>query len=243
MRFLVLILAASAITAGAASAGSFYYPKRAYFRVSVSGTQTTTVKVTTQCQDENGDETPRAASATETLRFSTRKPGRVLFKTAPHGGMIVFQEDDSFEDGVRPSRLRGTVVHSEGLDSQAGTRAPDCGSGGPASGCGKKAFSDWRVSLFGRGRRLKVGLDSPGPAGGKLFPRCPLRFEKSAVLPRARPAPVSQSEVYSKRRKLVTSGTVTKTSKLDDVYGNSKGTITTKLKFKVRLTRNGGSGF
>jgi hypothetical protein len=245
MRRLILICAlALGVVAPLATAASFYYPKRAYFRVSVSGTQTTTVKVTTsRCTDENGDESTRTASATETLRFTTRKPGRVLFKTAPHGGMIVFQEDDSFEDGVRPARARGTVSHSIGLDSQAGTRAPDCGSGGPASGCGTKPFSGWSVSLFGRGRRLKVGLDSPGPAGGKLFPKCPLRFEPSAVLPRVRPAPVSQSAVYSKRRKLVTSGTVTRTSKLVDDFGNSKGTVTTKLKFKVRLTRDGGSGF
>src|SRR3954469_13318212 len=97
--------------------------------------------------DDNGDETPPTASGTETLRFKTRKPGRVLFKTDPHGGMIVFQEDAGFEDGVRPARAGGTVTHTPGLDALAGARAPDCGFGGPASGCGKKPFSGWRVSL------------------------------------------------------------------------------------------------
>jgi hypothetical protein len=240
VRFLVLILAAAAVTAASASAGSFYYPKRAYFRMAVTGTQTTTVRVTTQCQDENGDETPKTASGTETLRFKTAKPGRVLFKTDPHGGMIVFQEDDSFEDGVRPARLGGMVRHSTGLDSQAGTRAPDCGSGGPASGCGQKRFSGWRVSLDGRGRKLRVGLRSPGPAGGSLFPKCPLRFAKSALVLDKHVARVSKSAVYSKRRNLVLSGVATKKSKLDDAYGNSKGTVKTTLKFKVRLTRAGG---
>jgi hypothetical protein len=238
MRFLALILVAAAATAGSASAGSFYYPKRAYFRMTVSGTQTTSVKVTTACQDENGDETPKTASATETLKFSTRKPGRVLFKTDPHGGMIVFQEDDSFEDGVRPARARGTVTHTPGLDALAGARAPDCGSGGPASGCGKKPFSGWRVSLDGRGRKLKAGLRSPSVAGGSLFPKCPLRYAKSAVLLQKKVARVSKSAVYSKRRKLSLSGVATKKATFDDAYGNTKGTITTKLKFTVKLTRS-----
>src|SRR3954463_390349 len=131
MRRLLLLLAAALFAAApAATAGSFYYPKRAYFRMTVSGTQTTAVKVKTACQDETGHETPKPAAGTETLRFKTRKPGRVLFKTAPHGGMIVFQEDASFEDGVRPARAGGTVTHSSGLDEQAGARAPPLGRGG-----------------------------------------------------------------------------------------------------------------
>jgi hypothetical protein len=243
MRFLVLILVAAAATAGSASAGSFYYPKRAYFRMSVSGTQTTAVKVTTACQDENGHETPKTASGTETLRFKTGKPGRVLFKTDPHGGMIVFQEDASFEDGVRPARATGSVERSSGLDNRRGSSAPDCGFGGPASGCGTKPFSGWRLSLDGRGRKLKVGLRSPGPAGGRLFPKCPLRYDDSAAVVDKRVARVSKSAVYSKRRKLVLTGSATVRAKLVDDYANSKGTVVTKLKFKVRLVRNGGSGF
>jgi len=49
--------------------------------------------------------------------------------------------------------------------------------------------------------------------------------------------------VYSKRRKLVLTGSATVRAKLVDDYANSKGTVVTKLKFKVRLVRNGGSGF
>src|SRR4051812_31562111 len=151
MRFLVLILVAAAATAGSASAGSSYYPKRAYFRMSVSGTQTTSVKVTTACQDENGHDTPKTASGTETLRFKTGKPGRVLFKTDAHGGMIVFQEDASFEDGVRPARATGSVERSSGLDNQRGSSAPDCGFGGAASRCGAKPVSGGGPSPGGPG--------------------------------------------------------------------------------------------
>src|SRR4051812_48661679 len=137
MRFLVLILVAAAVTAGSASAGSSYYPKRAYFRMSVSGTQTTAVKVTTACQDESGHETPKKASGTETLRFKTGKPGRVLFKTDAHGGMIVFQEDASFEDGVRPARATGSVERSSGLATSAARRRPTAASAGPLPAAGR----------------------------------------------------------------------------------------------------------
>jgi hypothetical protein len=126
----------------------------------------------------------------------------VLFKTDPHGGMIVFQEDDSFEDGVRPARVAGAVSRSSGLDNRSGLR-------------------------------------SPQSAGGRLFPKCPLRYEKSVVVLDKRVARVSKSAVYSKRRKLVLSGTATVRSKRVNEYTNSKGMVVRKLKFRVKLTRSG----
>jgi hypothetical protein len=98
--------------------------------------------------------------------------------------MIVFEEDDSFEDGVRPARATGS-------------------------------------------------------AGGSLFPKCPLRYEKSAVVLAKHVARVSKSAVYSKRRKLVLSGRAAVRTKLVNDYTNSKCLVTTKLKFRVKLTRSG----
>jgi hypothetical protein len=235
-RIALISLLICGLAAQAASAS--FVPKRAYFRMSVTATQTTTLHVTSQCTDANGNEVTRTGDATETLRLKTQQPGRVLFKTDSHGRIIVFQEDASFETGVRPARTRGTVERTSTLDDRRGTTAQDCGYGEPATGCGTRSFSRWRVSLFGRGRNLKVGLRNTGLAGGNLFPHCPLQSQKSATLDAGRPALLPKREIYNLRHDtLGVTGSITRPLLLEDALTNSTGTAEIKLTFKVRLAR------
>ena len=66
MRQLVIALTVAATvplaTAGSAHAGALYFPKRAYFKMTVTGTQTTTVRATAMCSDADGNEVPQTGS-------------------------------------------------------------------------------------------------------------------------------------------------------------------------------------
>src|SRR5688572_4729026 len=124
----------------------------------VSGTQTTTVRAEATCYDAaTGEDMPRSGELTETVRFETQRPGVVLFKTDGKGGLDLFQESADLEDGVRPVLARGSIERQSTL-SENGQTVGGCNGRPAASGCGSGSFDSWRLSLFGRGRKVAVGL-------------------------------------------------------------------------------------
>jgi len=223
--------------AGSAHAGALYYPKRAYFEMRVTGTQTTTVNATATCYDEtSGSDVPRSGELTETVRFETRRPGIVLFKTDGSGGLDLFQESADFEDGVRPVLARGSVERQSTL-SQNGQTVGGCNGSPAASECGSASFDSWRLSLFGRGRKVAVGLASSGAAGGDPLRRC----THGALFPqtfRNRPVRVERGTPFRKKR-MTLSHEETKTTRFDNAYENSEGTVTRSIEWKATLVRRG----
>ena len=237
-RRIALATAALAIfltLAATAHAGGLYYPKRAYFEMKVSGTQTTTVRAEASCYDEaSGSEVTRSGELTETVRFSTRRAGVVLFKTDGKGGVDLFQESADFEDGVRPVLARGTIERQSTL-SRNGRMVAGCDGAPAAEGCGSEPFDTWRMFLFGRGRKVAVGLGASGPADP--FARC----DHSALFPQTfqnRPVRVSRSAPFRKRR-MTLADEQTKTTRFDNAYENSNGTVTRSIRWKATLVRKG----
>lgn len=227
----LLALLVMAIAPAAASAASSYYPKRAYFRVSLSGTMTTDAHATTHC---SAGGSTREGDFSETVRFSTKRAGRVLFKTDAHRGMTIFQEDDSFESGLRPAQLRGRGSRTSAL-TRSGIDVAGCDPDEPAASCGDASFGDWRVSLFGRGRGVRTGLRGGGVAGPAPFPDCraPYGFPR---LPRDRPAKITKSAVFS-RAKRITVRASSKFTRQVETGGDTVQDVTTKLRFTARLVR------
>lgn len=86
----------------------------------------------------------------------------------------------------------------------------------------------------------RVGLSHVVPTGGDLFPKAPAPLREVQVLLGVRPARVYNG-AFTRNAGSSRSAEPKKTPKLDDAYGNASETIITRL--KVRLVRNGGSGF
>ena len=234
---LTAVLGLSLALAGSAHAGGLYYPKRAYFEMRVSGTQTTTVRADALCRDAaTGEDVRRFGELTETVRFSTRRPGVVLFKTDGSGGLDLFQENDDFEDGVRPVLARGTVERQSTLTPN-GSSISGCHSQPAAEGCGSATFDSWRLHLFGRGRKVAVGLGSSGLAGGDPLSRCdhPDAFPETF---RNRPVRLGRSAPFRKRR-FTLADEQTRTTRYYDRYDDRGHTLTRSIEWKATLVRKG----
>lgn len=235
MRSLLLLtLVATALAAAAPSASAFRRPY-AQFKVSVTGTETTTVTGQEQCQDESGTVAP--ATASETAQFHTTKT-RVL--ELAKGGKVI--------SVVRPHPPGATTVTGAGTMTRQsdfvpnGSNPPVCQGGTPGAGCGTVALN--HITLLVQGGVNEVHLSASGlkPSPGLClvptlaFPEMPGTVGGLDNLKTHYSAKVPKSMLNPRKHVVLIHGTGTSTTHGQEgsIIVNS---ATTTLKFTMRLVR------
>jgi hypothetical protein len=199
--------------------------RKASFNVTVSGTQTTRVDGTDRCRDANGSDSTQSGRLLERTTFTTTRPGRVVFRTASHGRVLMRQSTKMIAGG--------TLARQSTLDVH-GISPGGCADVAPAANCGSAPFADWRLSLSGG---LQLGLASGGVPGGNPFRLCQNPFDGFPGLVRARPAHASKKAIFSRRKTLRVVGKLDKRREYADGYTLTKGTVANSLRFTAVLTR------
>jgi hypothetical protein len=202
--------------------------KQASFNVSITGTQTTRVASSDRCADASGSTGTQTGQLTETVDFRTTRPGRVVFKSAPHRAVKLRQST-----GVLGA---GTATRDSSLD-ELGITPGACTEVTPASGCGSRPFDTWRLSLASTGGTA-VALRSGAVAGGDPFRTCQNPFDGFPKLVRRASARVNPKALFKRsKRSLKLAGVLDQTREFADGYTGAKGTAATSLRFTAVLTR------
>jgi hypothetical protein len=225
-----LAVAATLAVAAPASAAQRSY---AYFRVMVSGSQTTQATGSVTCDQDGGTVVP--ASATDTATFATHRARTLLFARA-HGVVSVFTR--SGLAGSPTVIARGTDVSQSGFGGSP--EAAACPSGTPAPGCGTTALRRIVLLVQGGSNEVSIQARSVTPRHDCLVPASFAFPELVGTEDDGTGAHVHYSAhvpaalLNPRRHVIVIHGRATATSH-DVGQGQSTGTST--LRFTMRLTR------
>jgi hypothetical protein len=233
---IVCLLVAAAVAVAAPAASAFRLPY-AVFKVSVTGTQTSTVNGQEQCQDELG--TVAAAHAGSNAQFSTPKSRRLEFAKA---GKVISVVNPGAGDISNTKIGAGGTLTRQSDFVPNGSTPPVCQGGQPGPGCGAKTID--HMSLLVQGGANSVHLSASGlrPSPGLClvptlaFPEMPattggldhLRVKYSAKVP---------SSLLNPRKHVVTihgHATATTAGQQGAIIVSS---AQTTLKFTMRLVR------
>jgi hypothetical protein len=234
MRALIVIslLAATAVGASSAQARQSY----AEFRVTFSGTQTTQVTGSEECQDDTGTVAP--ASASETATFSSAKSRKLLFERSRRELNI-----------SAPGPIQAaTMVAKASLTRQSqfvpnGSTPPVCPGGQPNPGCGSAQLTHMVMLLQGGLNKISFLVDSYKPQ----LPEClvPMGFAFPGVLTPSDDgsgshikysAPAPRSLLNPHRHVIVIHGKGTATNSGQEGSIHVTSAVST-LKFTMRLVR------
>jgi hypothetical protein len=155
MRALIVCSLVAAAVAATASSASAFRRSYAVFKVSVTGTQTSTVNGQEQCQDELG--TVAAAKATSNAEFSTITPRKLEFAKAGKAISVV----NPGAGDISNTRIgaSGTLTRQSDFVPN-GSTPPVCQGGQPGPGCGSKTIS--HMTLLVQGGVNSVHLSASG---------------------------------------------------------------------------------
>ncbi|HEX6460748.1 MAG TPA: hypothetical protein VF032_17655 [Thermoleophilaceae bacterium] len=233
MRTLVVISLVAAALAATAPAAGAARPSYANFKVTVKGTETTTVTGREDCQDDAG--TIAAAKASESAQFSTPKPRTLQFHRA---GRAI---DVALPRGVGASTIAATGSMTRQSDFVPnGSTPPVCG-GPPNPGCGTSSLS--RISLLVQG-----GLNSVHLSADKLQPRPGECFIPALAFP-AMPGTTQMDGLHARYRAKVPAGLLNPHKHVVVIHGSGTATqsgqegaifmdsTSTTLNFTMRLVR------
>ena len=247
-------LAALAVLATLAATARAATPSVASFKFTVEGTQTSQASGTVRCEDES--DTVAAASASETLEFSTPRSRTMQFVRA--GRRINIVNFHSRHANGTTLYAKGTLERRSdfsGVDSES-SLPPVCPGGAPDPGCGNATLTRIPLELGGNGR--SVTMQAGTPYSGPIRPHVPVcaipapfsfpglvgdgrdvgsaHVKYSARVPRS---------VFNKRRRVVTiHGRGRATGKTDDsdlYIGGAdfaaKGSTTFRFTMRLRRVR------